>query len=115
LRQGKEVFPTDSPLEGGVRSEPVSEIGLFRAILDGNKLVFGAENREEPQPWLAIVWRVTASKPLGKRAFFEYGRWAADEFTVYKKGGRSGHTLFQTENAISFSYLPILTGLRNLP
>ena len=30
---------------------------------------------------------------MGKRAFFEYGRWAADEFTVYKKGGRSGHTL----------------------
>jgi hypothetical protein len=34
----------------------------------------------------------------------------ADEFTVYKKGGRSGHTLFQAENAITFSYLPILTG-----
>jgi hypothetical protein len=44
----------DSPLEGRVRSEPVSEIGLFRAILDGNKLVFGAGNREESQPWLAI-------------------------------------------------------------
>ena len=27
-------FAYDSPLEGGVRSEPVSEIGLFRAILD---------------------------------------------------------------------------------
>jgi len=51
---------TDSPVEGGVRSEPVSEIGLFRAILDGNKLVFGAENREESQTWLAIVWRVNA-------------------------------------------------------
>ena len=58
------MFAPDSPLEGGVRSEPVSEIGLFRAILDGNKLVFGAENREESQTWLAIVWRVIASKPL---------------------------------------------------
>jgi hypothetical protein len=54
----------DSPVEGGVRSEPVSEIGLFRAILDGNKLVFGAENREESQTWLAIVWRVNTYKPL---------------------------------------------------
>ena len=36
----------------------------FRAILDGNKLVFGAENREESQTWLAIDWRVIASKPL---------------------------------------------------
>jgi len=33
-------------------------------ILDGNKLVFGAENREELQRWLAIVWRMTASNPL---------------------------------------------------
>ncbi len=57
-------FAIDSPLEGRVRSEPVSEIGLFRAILDGNKLVFGAENREESQTWLAIVWRVNAYKPL---------------------------------------------------
>jgi len=39
---------TDSPLEGRVRSEPVSEIGLFRAILDGNKRVLApkiAKNR----------------------------------------------------------------------
>jgi hypothetical protein len=57
-------FALDSPLEGRVRSEPVSKLGRFRAILDGNKLVFGAENREESQPWLAIVWRVTASNPL---------------------------------------------------
>jgi hypothetical protein len=38
----------DSLLEGRVRSEPVSEIGLFRAILDGNKLVLApkiAKNR----------------------------------------------------------------------
>jgi len=37
-----------SSLEGRVRSEPVSEIGLFRAILDGNKLVLApkiAKNR----------------------------------------------------------------------
>ena len=27
---------TDSPLEGAVRSEPVSEVGLLRVILDGN-------------------------------------------------------------------------------
>ena len=40
-------FALDSPLEGRVRSEPVSKLGRFRAILDGNKLVFGAENREE--------------------------------------------------------------------
>src|SRR5438445_9094096 len=57
-------FGMDSPVEGGVRSEPVSEIGLFQAILDGNKLVFGAENREESKTWLAIVWRVNAYKPL---------------------------------------------------
>jgi hypothetical protein len=57
-------FAIDSLLEGRVRSEPVSKLGRFRAILDGNKLVFGAENREESQPWLAIVWRVTASNPL---------------------------------------------------
>jgi hypothetical protein len=29
----------DSALEEGVTSEPVSEIGLFRTILDDNKLV----------------------------------------------------------------------------
>jgi hypothetical protein len=43
-----EEFAPDSPLEGRVRSEPVSEIGLFRAILDGNKLVLApkiAKNR----------------------------------------------------------------------
>ena len=28
--------------------------GLFRAILEGNKLVFGTENHEESQPWLVI-------------------------------------------------------------
>ena len=61
----KEVrFAGDSPLEGRVRSEPVSKLGRFRAILDGNKLVFGAENREASHTWLAIVWRVIASKPL---------------------------------------------------
>ena len=41
-------FARDSLLEGRVRSEPVSEIGLFRAILDGNKLVLApkiAKNR----------------------------------------------------------------------
>src|SRR5438270_12193232 len=32
-----------------------------------------------------------------------------------KKGGRPGHALIQTKNAISFSYLPILIGLGNLP
>jgi ferredoxin-NADP reductase len=32
-------FVPDSPLEEGVTSEPVSEIGLFRTILDDNKLV----------------------------------------------------------------------------
>jgi hypothetical protein len=32
-----------------------------------------------------------------------------------KRAGDSGHVLFQTENAISFSYLPILTELGNLP
>jgi hypothetical protein len=35
----KVKFVTDSPLEGAVRSEPVSEISPFRAILDGNKLI----------------------------------------------------------------------------
>ena len=28
--------------------------GLFRAILEWNKLVFGVENHEESQPWLVI-------------------------------------------------------------
>ena len=44
----RDRFAPDSPLEGRVRSEPVSEIGLFRAILDGNKLVLApkiAKNR----------------------------------------------------------------------
>ena len=50
-------FVLDSPLERRVRSEPVSEIGLFRAILDGNKLVLAAENREESQPWSLIARR----------------------------------------------------------
>ena len=46
--RGWALVRTDSPVEGGVRSEPVSEIGLFRAILDGNKLVLAlkiAKNR----------------------------------------------------------------------
>jgi Ulp1 family protease len=51
----RDQFATDSPLEGRVRSEPVSEISLFRAILEGNELVFGAENHEESQPWLVIA------------------------------------------------------------
>jgi hypothetical protein len=38
-----------------------------------------------------IARRVTALKPLWKRAIFRLWPWAADEFTVYKKGGRSGH------------------------
>jgi hypothetical protein len=88
---------------------------LFRAVLDGNKLVFGTENHEESQPWLVIGERVTASKSLWKRAYFGFWPWPADEFTVYKKGGRPDHALIQTENAISFSYLPILIGLGNLP
>ena len=48
-------FAVDSPLEGRVRSEPVSEIGLFRAILDGNKRVLApkiAKNRN-PGSWLS--------------------------------------------------------------
>jgi hypothetical protein len=53
--QFRTEFAADSPLEGGVRSEPVSEIQvLFRAILEGNKLVFGTENHQESQPWLVI-------------------------------------------------------------
>ena len=39
----------DSPLEGAGRSEPVSEISPFRAILDGNKLILAlkiAQNRK---------------------------------------------------------------------
>jgi hypothetical protein len=59
--------------------------------------------------------RVTASKSLWKRAYLGFWPWPADEFTVYKKGGRPGHALIQTENAISFSYLPIVIGLGNLP
>ena len=42
-------FAADSPLEGAVRSEPVSEISPFRAILDGNKLILAlkiAQNRK---------------------------------------------------------------------
>src|SRR6267378_6083723 len=51
---------TDSPVEGRVRSEPVSEIGLFRAILDGNKLVLAPKIAKNRKPWLVIVRRVTA-------------------------------------------------------
>jgi hypothetical protein len=36
-------------------ANPSPKLGLFRAILDGNKLVFAAENHEESQPWLVIV------------------------------------------------------------
>ena len=32
-------FGIDSPVEGAVRSEPVSEISPFRATLGGNKLI----------------------------------------------------------------------------
>jgi hypothetical protein len=39
-------------------ANPSPKLGLFRAILDGNKLVFGAENHEESQLWLVIAWRV---------------------------------------------------------
>jgi len=58
---------------------------------------------------------VTASKSLCKQAYLGFWPAAADEFTVYKKGGRPGHAVIQTENAISFSYLPILIRLGNLP
>jgi hypothetical protein len=50
-------FALDSPLEGRVRSEPVSEIrsipddsGRFWTILDGNKLVLGAEITKNRNP-----------------------------------------------------------------
>jgi hypothetical protein len=36
-------------------ANPSPKLGLFRAILDGNELVFGAENHEESQPWLVIA------------------------------------------------------------
>jgi hypothetical protein len=45
-------------------ANPSLKIGLFRTILDGNKLVLALKIREESQTWLAIVWRVNASKPL---------------------------------------------------
>jgi hypothetical protein len=43
-------FAPDSPVEGRVRSEPVSEIGLFRAILDGNKLVLASKIAKNRNP-----------------------------------------------------------------
>jgi hypothetical protein len=48
-------FAADSPLEGRVRSEPVSEIRSIPGDSGRNKLVFGAENHEESQPWLVIA------------------------------------------------------------
>ena len=43
----------DSPLEGPVRSEPVSEIGLTRVILDDNKQVSAWIKLAETQIWAA--------------------------------------------------------------
>ena len=51
--ENKIARDVDSPLEGPVRSEPVSEIGLTRVILDDNKQVSAGIKLAQTQLWPA--------------------------------------------------------------
>src|ERR1700730_5047601 len=114
-------FPPENEVRSGLSAGGESQERTrlrnrsFRAILDGNKLVFGAENREESQTWLAIVWRVPLLSLCENEHFSNVAGGQPMNLPSIKRAGDSGHVLFQTENAISFSYLPILTELGNLP
>ena len=59
----------DSPLEGPVRSEPVSEIGRSKVILDDNKKVSAWIKLVETQFWPASEDKLGRYKRLGKLGF----------------------------------------------
>ena len=55
--RGPDVTGQSTGLPAGGGSQERTRLrnpGLFRAILEGSKLVFGTENHEESQPWLLI-------------------------------------------------------------
>ena len=80
-------FAGDSPLEEAVRSEPVSEIGLTRVILDDNKQVSAWIKLVETKFWPASEASRARYKRLGKAGLLSASPKTADEFTVYKKDG----------------------------
>ena len=127
-RDGWEVkFASDSPLEEGVSSEPVSEWGSSAAgnystiprrlwmITEAEKGHFGLEYAGIWVFALRQLLLLPVLKLLITLSFLPSAGLAAGEFTVYKKSRSDRTSAGSSKNPILFSYLERQGAHTNLP
>jgi hypothetical protein len=117
----------DSPLEGGVSSEPVSEVEVLAPgnydtiprplwmIIEAEKGYFGLKTAEFQS---LLPWQLhchLGPKLLMTRSFLPSGVLVAGEFTVYKRAGTSALSARPAKNLILFSHLECQGAYTNLP
>ena len=120
-------FAADSLLEGGVSSEPVSEVEVLAPgnydtiprplwmIIEAEKGYFGLKTAEFQS---LLPWQLhchLGPKLLMTRSFLPSGVLVAGEFTVYKRAGTSALSARPAKNLILFSHLECQGTYTNLP
>jgi hypothetical protein len=120
-------FAMDSLLEGGVSSEPVSEVEVLAPgnydtiprplwmIIEAEKGYFGLKTAEFQS---LLPWQLhchLGPKLLMTRSFLPSGVLVAGEFTVYKRAGTSALSARPAKNLILFSHLECQGAYTNLP